>query len=69
MAMASGHDLLPSREVLIEAISDELTRQARLGAQRIDVTALAEAIRDAIEATPPSDEGRRPEELNATNDD
>ncbi|WP_035102076.1 hypothetical protein [Devosia sp. LC5] len=59
------------RAVLAEAISDELDRQARQGAQRVDVTALVEVIESLLQAhaAPPADEGRRPEELNATNDD
>lgn len=67
MAMASGHDTAPLRDVLLAALSHELDRQ---GINRVDVAALADAVLIAIE-TPmlPADEGKRPEDLNATNDD
>lgn len=62
------------RRALIEAvIAAELERQALEGAMRIDVAAMADAIEAALEASEPAppdfDDGRRPEELNATNDD
>jgi hypothetical protein len=67
------------RETIAEVISSELDRQAHDGAIRVDVPALAEAIDVAIAAEldpahqagsepPPLDEGKRPEELNSTND-
>ena len=54
-------------ETIATAITAELERQARDGAVRIDVEALAAAIDKALD--PPADEGTRPEDLNATNDD
>jgi hypothetical protein len=62
------------RRALIESvIAAELERQALEGAQRIDVAAMADAIEAALAANEPAepdfDDGRRPEELNATNDD
>ncbi|WIJ25132.1 hypothetical protein [Devosia sp. RR2S18] len=61
------------REIIEDVISAELDRQAQKGATRIDTAALADAIEDAIDSTsvsgaPPA-EGKRPQELNATNDD
>jgi hypothetical protein len=59
------------RETIAEVITAELDRQAHEGAHRIDVPALAEAIESVIvpEADTPPDEGKRPADLNATNDD
>ncbi|WP_127751752.1 hypothetical protein [Devosia sp. 1566] len=67
------------RETIAEVIASELDRQAHDGAIRVDVPALAEAIDVAIAAEldpthaagaepVPLDEGKRPEELNSTND-
>jgi hypothetical protein len=72
MAMASEPG--PERRERIEAvIVAELERQAAAGAARIDVAAMAAAIEAALTAEEPAepalDDGRRPEELNATNDD
>jgi len=71
MVMAS--DQAQGRRAVIEnVISAELARQAQAGAMRVDVSALARAIETAISATEPdalAGEGRRPDELNATNDD
>lgn len=72
MAMASEPG--PERRERIEAvIVAELERQAAAGAARIDVAAMAAAIEAALVAGEPAepalDDGRRPEELNATNDD
>ena len=68
MAMASDYDLAPLRDTLIAAIAGELARQ---DARNVDVAALADAIMTAINAPPARDaeEGKRPEDLNATNDD
>jgi hypothetical protein len=55
------------RETIATVIAAELERQARDGAARVDVEALAAAIDIALD--PPADEGTRPEDLNATNDD
>lgn len=57
------------RAAIREAISAELERQALDGAVRIDVEALAAAVEAALEPPAPPVEGRRPEDLNATNDD
>ena len=57
------------RQAIATAIIAELERQAHDGEWRVDVDALAEAIDIALEPVPPASEGRRPEELNATNDD
>lgn len=56
------------RTAISTAITIELQRQADAGAQRIDVEALADAVVQAIEPTGPAAEGRRPEELNSSND-
>ncbi len=56
--------------VIAEVISHELDRQAQSGAPRVDVTALASAIDAAIvHPHAPVEEGKHPDELNATNDD
>jgi len=57
------------RQAIATAITGELERQAHEGAARIDIEALAEAIDLALDPVPPANEGRRPHELNATNDD
>jgi hypothetical protein len=72
--MASEPGPGPERRQRIEAvIAAELQRQAASGAARIDVGAMASAIDAALAAEEPSepalDDGRRPDELNATNDD
>lgn len=72
MAMASDPAGPSRRETIEGVISAELARQARIGARRVDVPALAKAIETAISAAEPETlmgEGKRPEELNATNDD
>lgn len=56
-------------QAIVTAIAAELERQAQSGALRIDVEALAAAVEEAIEPSPPLAEGKRPEDLNATNDD
>lgn len=57
------------RQAIATAISAELDRQAKDGEIRVDVEALAEAVDLALEPTPPASEGKRPSDLNATNDD
>lgn len=65
----------PSRQI-VATISGELDRQARTGAKRIDINALASAIEGVVgeprsPRVPPEvqmRQARRPEELNATND-
>ena len=61
-------DQLTRRQAIATAITAELERQAKDGAQRVDVEALAEAIDIALDPVPPISEGTRPEDLNATND-
>jgi hypothetical protein len=51
------------------ALDTEIDRQAKSGANRIDVNALAVAVEDAITPTRLSLDGKSPSELNATNDD
>ena len=68
MEMAS--ELSDTRhQAITTALDAEIERQAQTGASRINVEALAEAVEDAIDPTPPVSEGKRPSELNATNDD
>ena len=62
-------DIGGRRQAIATAIRAELERQALAGAPRGDVDALATAIDEALDPPPPANEGRRPEELNATNDD
>lgn len=57
----SGHNA-----AIVDALSRELQRQGISGA---DIEALAAAVADALEQGAPPAEGKRPEELNATNDD
>lgn len=57
------------RQRIATTIAAELERQARNGAPRVDIEALAGAIDDALEPDLPLAEGKRPEDLNATNDD
>jgi metal-dependent amidase/aminoacylase/carboxypeptidase family protein len=67
--MATDSDITARRQAIATAIAAELERQARDGALRIDIDALAAAIDDALAPDLPVAEGKRPEELNATNDD
>ena len=66
MAMASedGH----RRQAIATAITAELERQAKDGELRVNVEAMAEAIEIALDPVAPAGEGKRPEDLNATND-
>lgn len=68
-SMAMDDDEGDRRQAIATAIAGELERQAQDGAVRIDIEALAEAIDIALDPPAPADEGRRPDELNATNDD
>lgn len=56
-------------QAIVTALSAEIERQAQSGASRIDVEALASAVGLALDPAPPASEGKRPSELNATNDD
>jgi hypothetical protein len=58
----------PQRAILVAAISGELQRQAESGNQRIDIEALADAVLNAHMPSPLPGEGRRPQDLNASND-
>jgi len=73
MAMDSESGGPERRSVIAGVIGAELERQAHDGALRVDVDALAAAIDTALVADEPlqadDDEGKRPDELNATNDD
>jgi hypothetical protein len=55
-----------SRVAIADAIGRELQRQ---GISQADVEALAAAVEDALAQPVPASEGKRPQELNATNDD
>lgn len=57
------------REALVSALSTELNRQAQAGASKIDVEALADAVEACLSPAGPTAEGKRPSELNSTNDD
>lgn len=67
MAMDSPAE--PRRQAIATAITAELERQAKDGEPRVNVEALAEAVDIALDPVPPVSEGKRPGELNATNDD
>jgi hypothetical protein len=67
MAMDSESGL--RRQAIATAISAELERQALDGASRVDIEALAEAVDVALDPVLPVSEGKRPQDLNATNDD
>ena len=56
-------------QAITTALAAEIERQAQSGASRIDVEALASAVELALDPAPPASEGKRPSELNATNDD
>lgn len=66
--MADDHAAI-RRQAIATALTAELERQAQSGASRVDVDALAEAVETALDPVPPEGEGKRPSELNATNDD
>ena len=65
MAMDSEPHL--RRQAIATAIAGELQRQGKDGA--VDIDALAEAVEQALDPSPPIAEGKRPSELNSTNDD
>ncbi len=68
--METANDIVASRrQAIATALSAEMERQAATGASRMDIEALAEAVDHALDPTPPVSEGKRPSELNATNDD
>lgn len=57
------------RQALVTALAAELDRQAHAKASKIDVEALADAVEACLAQTEPTAEGKRPDELNSTNDD
>lgn len=67
--MATDHASGGRQAVIAQAITSELERQAHDGAARVDVEALAAAIERALDGHDPVAEGKRPDDLNATNDD
>ncbi len=64
MTIVDGADA--SLVSIADAVSRELQRQGISGA---DVDAIAGAVRDALAHPAPPAEGKRPEDLNSTNDD
>lgn len=50
------------------ALAEEIGRQ-RVTSPRLDIISLAAAVDAALDASSAFDEGRTPEELNASNDD
>lgn len=68
--METANDLVTHRrQAIATALAAEIERQAASGASRMDIDALAEAVDVALDPVPPVSEGKRPSELNATNDD
>ncbi len=67
--MAMDRDEPSRRQAIVTAITAELERQAKDGEPRVNVEAMAEAIDIALDPVPPLSEGKRPAELNSTNDD
>lgn len=67
MAMDEASDA--RRRLIAAALRAELDRQAGAGITSCDVDALARAADMALEPQGAPDEGKRPEDLNATNDD
>lgn len=65
MAMDSEPGL--RRQAIATAIAGELQRQGATGS--VDIDALAQAVEQALDPAPPVAEGKRPSELNSTNDD
>jgi predicted transcriptional regulator len=65
-AMAVVDQASVSRVAIADAIGRELQRQ---GIEQADVEALADAVEGALVPHAPPSEGKRPEDLNATNDD
>lgn len=69
-----AHTAYERRDTIAHAISDELDRQSRTGASRIDIDAMAAAIENRIEGQQRMSgraemrQARRPDQLNATND-
>ena len=66
LSMAMVDHINGHNAAIADALSRELQRQ---GISGVDIEALAAAVADALEREAPPSEGKRPEELNATNDD
>ncbi len=64
MTMVDG--VSGSHVAIADAVSRELQRQ---GINNADVEAIAEAVQNALAQPAPPAEGKRPEDLNSTNDD
>lgn len=60
------------KHTIVVAMDTELQRQADSGASRIDLEAMAGAVAAVLDEDSPDEqrleEGKRPQELNATND-
>lgn len=67
--MAMANEVDGRRQAIVTAIAAELERQAKDGEPRVNVEALAQAIEIALDPVAPASEGKRPSELNSTNDD
>lgn len=65
--MAMANDAGLRRQAIVTAIAAELDRQG--ASAGLDVDALADAVARAFDPEPPVAEGKRPAELNSTNDD
>ena len=65
--MAMDNNAGQRRQAIATALAAELARQGR--DEGIDLDALADAVDLALDPPPPMAEGRRPNELNSTNDD
>lgn len=63
MAMASAR-----HQAIVAALTAELSRQSPEAAKTLDIAALAAAVDAAVDPQPSALEGKRPEDLNATND-
>ncbi|MGV8855112.1 MAG: hypothetical protein ACOH2L_10715 [Devosia sp.] len=66
--MARVNDGAARRRAIATAIAAELLRQ-QVEAPGLDVDALAQAVDLAFDPPPPIAEGKRPDDLNSTNDD
>jgi len=66
--MARVNDSSARTGAIATAIAAEFARQ-EVDLGRIDLDALARAVEMAVEPPPPIAEGKRPDDLNSTNDD
>ena len=67
--MAMAENGAARHQAIATAIGAELERQSRTGAVRIDIEAMTAAVERALAPSPAGREGKRPADLNATNDD